>query len=1235
MSVYRVFVEKREGLSPEAGNLLGDLRGFLGIESLEGVRILNRYDVEGIAPAVYEKAKHIVFSEPQVDVVWDETFPEPRNFHSLLVVEALPGQFDQRSDSCAQCVQLMAGVERPLVRHAKVYMLQGRLSQEDLDKIRGYLINPVESREASMDKPETLVQSHDAPPMVETLTGFTGLDGAGLGALLEKLGLAMDLDDLRFLQTYFRDTEHRDPTITEVRVVDTYWSDHCRHTTFSTHLDDIDIQDPAVKEAYARYLAARVEVYGEEKAAVRPQTLMDIATIGAKTLKKRGLLPELDESEEINACSIHVPAVVDGQEQDWLLMFKNETHNHPTEIEPFGGAATCIGGCIRDPLSGRAYVHQAMRVTGCGDPRAGFADTLPGKLPQRKLATTAAAGYSSYGNQIGLATGHVAELYHPGYIAKHLECGAVVAAAPAENVRRERPAPGDVVILLGGRTGRDGIGGATGSSKSHNLKSLTTMASEVQKGNAPEERKLQRLFRNPNVTRMIKRCNDFGAGGVSVAIGELADGLEIDLDAVRKKYDGLDGTELAISESQERMAVVVAPEDEAAFIAAAGEENLEAYRAAAVTESPRMVMKWRGETIADLSRAFLDANGAVKHAAVSVPQYVGGAAERPSSLRELASGLRYASRRGLVERFDGSIGAGSVTMPFGGKTQRTPAQSMTALLPVMPGQETERASVMAYACDPEALTASPYWGAYDAVTVSIAKLVAAGADYKKAYLTLQEFFEKLRTEPQRWGKPFQALLGALSAQLDYGCAAIGGKDSMSGSFLELDVPPTVISFAIAPIQAGEVITPEFKEAGHPVYAFIPGDDDPNSRKASWEAFHALCLAGKVKAAWAAEDGLADAVMKMSFGNRVGFKSNYDLNWYGIGGTLIVAELTGDVSTPCARHIGVTTEEPSIAIPEPSRPDLIETVSIDELLALNESVLEGVYATRTGETGMVQAVTWTKGSPTVLNRGIARPKVVIPAFPGTNCEYDSARACVRAGMTAETVVIRNLTSDALAQSARELEQAVRHAQIVFLPGGFSGGDEPDGSAKFIVSFLRNPRLTDAIHDLLKNRDGLMLGICNGFQALVKLGLVPFGEIRDTDEDCPTLTYNIIGRHQSSIVRTRVCSNLSPWLMEAQPGDIYSVPVSHGEGRFIAPESVLRRLAENGQIATQYVDLEDRITMDTAFNPNGSLWAIEGITSPDGRVLGKMGHSERVGPFLYRNVPGNYDMGLFRSAARYFK
>ena len=1231
--VYRVFTEKRPGLSPETERLLSDLRDFLNIKTLENIRILNRYDVEGISPEVCQQAKRVVFSEPQADMVWDEFFPEPRNIHTLLAVEALPGQFDQRADSCAQCIQLLAGVERPLVACAKVYILEGNLSGEDLDKIRGYLINPVESREASLDKPETLARTHAAPPMVETLEGFASLDGEGLAALLEKLGLAMDLDDLKFLQAYFRDQERRDPTITEVRVVDTYWSDHCRHTTFSTHLDTVEIHDPRVKAAYDRYLAAREEVYGKEKALQRPQTLMDIATLGTKVLKKRGLLPELDESEEINACSIHVPALVDGEPQDWLLMFKNETHNHPTEIEPFGGAATCIGGCIRDPLSGRAYVHQAMRVTGCGDPRTPFLETLPGKLPQRKLAVTAAEGYSSYGNQIGLATGHVAELYHPGYIAKHLECGAVVGAAPAGNVRREVPAPGDLVLLLGGRTGRDGIGGATGSSKSHNLKSLTTMASEVQKGNAPEERKLQRLFRNPAVTGLIKRCNDFGAGGVSVAIGELADGLTIQLDAVRKKYDGLDGTELAISESQERMAVVVAREDADKLIAAAREENLEAYPVAEVTETPRMVMQWRGETIADLSREFLNTNGAVKHAQVSVPERREHGTGQPAALRKIASSLKCASRRGLVERFDSTIGAGSVTMPFGGKTQRTPAQSMTALLPVLPGQKTAQASVMAWGCDPEILSAAPYQGAYDAVAVSLAKLVAAGADYKKAYLTLQEYFEKLRTDPERWGKPFSALLGALDAQLDFGAAAIGGKDSMSGSFLDMDVPPTLISFAIAPIQAGDVITPEFKEAGHPVYLFQP-DGSAQDQRAAWAEFLRLHRKGKIAAAWAVENGMAEAVMKMSFGNRIGFKgmSQNSPVWYTSRSGAIIAELTEDIGNChpdgfCGK-IGHTITEPVITIGT-------DSASIDELLSLNEAVLADVYPTRTAEAGTVKPIVWTSGAPQVLGRGIAKPRVVVPVFPGTNCEYDSIRACVQAGLEAETVVVRNLTAEDLTASVRQLEEAVRRAQIVFLPGGFSGGDEPDGSAKFIVSLFRNPRLTDAIHSLLQNRDGLMLGVCNGFQALVKLGLLPFGEIRATDETCPTLTYNAIGRHQSSIVRTAVCSSLSPWLMETKPGEIYHVPVSHGEGRFVAPEDLLKRLEKNGQIATQYVNLDGLPTMDTAFNPNGSLWAIEGITSPDGRVLGKMGHSERVGPYLYRNVPGEYDMGLFRSAARYFK
>ena len=1223
--VRRIYVEKKPALRQEAAGLLAELRTVLGVAALEDLRLLNRYDAEGLEESVFRRAAGTVFSEPQVDDAAEEL---PQGEWTVLAVEPLPGQFDQRADSAAQCVQMMAGGERPLIACAKVYLLSGALTEADLAKIRSYLINPVESREAALEKPETLSRAHEIPDHVETVGSFTAMGEEALSALLDRLGLAMDLDDLKFLQAYFRDEERRDPTITEVRVVDTYWSDHCRHTTFSTHLDDVDIQSPRVKRAYQRYLAAREEVYGTEKAAKRPQTLMDIATIGTKVLKKRGLLPEIDESEEINACSIHVPAVVDGEEQDWLLMFKNETHNHPTEIEPFGGAATCIGGCIRDPLSGRAYVHQAMRVTGAADPRTPFEKTLEGKLPQRKLCQTAAAGYSSYGNQIGLATGHVAELYHPGYAAKRLECGAVVAAVPAENVRRERPAPGDVVILLGGRTGRDGIGGATGSSKSHNKKSLRTMASEVQKGNAPEERKIQRLFRDGDVTRLIKRCNDFGAGGVSVAIGELADGLLIDLDAVRKKYDGLDGTELAISESQERMAVVVAPEDADRFIAAAERENLEAYRVAVVTESPRMVMRWKGHTIADLSRAFLNSNGSVKRAQVSVPEPRRALpVNEAGSLREMAASLKCASRRGLVERFDGTIGAGSVLMPFGGKYQATPAQAMAALLPVLPGQETDQASVMAWGFDPEIMSEDPCAGAKSSVVISLAKLVASGADYQTAYLTLQEYFEKLRTDPGRWGKPFAALLGAMEAQLEFGTAAIGGKDSMSGSFLDLDVPPTLISFAIAPIRAGEVLTPEFKGAGHPVYCF--GGGSAENLKAAWEAFHTLAAQGKVKAAWAVEHSTAEAVMNMAFGNRIGFAADSAIphRWYGLNRGTIVAELAEEIDLPCAKRVGVTTADPVITIGNDSAP-------IDELLSLNEAVLSDVYPTGAaapGEAPVLEAPAFTRAVP---RAGTAKPRVLIPVFPGTNCEYDSARSAVRAGLEAETVVIRNLTPEALLSSARELEAAIRRSQIVFLPGGFSGGDEPDGSAKFIVSLFRSPRLTDAVHDLLQNRDGLMLGICNGFQALIKLGLVPFGEIRDTDAACPTLSYNVIGRHQSKIVRTRVASNRSPWLSRVNVGDVVSVPISHGEGRFLCPPELLQTLAENGQIATQYADFAGLPTMDPDHNPNGSVWAVEGITSPDGRVFGKMGHSERIGPHLYKNVPGEYDLHLFEAARDYF-
>ena len=1228
--VYRIFVEKKQELANEAKALLSELRNVVGIKGLESLRILNRYDVEKIDEALFENAAATIFSEPQLDIVSDELDAKGG---IVFAVEPLPGQFDQRADSAAQCIQLQSQGDRPIVRSAKVYVLYGTLTEADIDRIKKYVINAVESREASLKKPETLTIEYAIPETVKTVEGFITMDEKALAELFDSLGLAMDLDDLKFLQTYFRDDEKRDPTITEIRVVDTYWSDHCRHTTFSTHIDNVKIDDPAVEEAYKRYLDARVEVYGEEKAAKRPQTLMDIATIATKVLKKRGLLPELDESEEINACSIHVNATVNGEEQDWLLMFKNETHNHPTEIEPFGGAATCIGGCIRDPLSGRAYVHQAMRVTGGGDPRKSLAETLPGKLPQRKIATTAAAGYSSYGNQIGLATGHVAEVYHDGYVAKRLECGAVVAAAPAYNVRRERPAPGDVIILLGGRTGRDGIGGATGSSKSHNMKSLTTMASEVQKGNAPEERKIQRLFRDARVTRLIKRCNDFGAGGVSVAIGELADGLCIDLDAVRKKYDGLDGTEIAISESQERMAVVVAPEDADKFIEYASAENLEAYRVAVVTEEARMVMSWKGQTIADLSREFLNTNGADKHTTVAVDNKDLSALSTPlyKDLREMAADLKTASRRGLVERFDGSIGAGSVLMPFGGKTQKTPAQAMAALLPVLPGQTTDNASVMAWGLDPDHMCIDPYTGAHAAVYNSMAKLVAAGADYKAAYLTLQEFFEKLRNEPLRWGKPFAALLGAMDAQIELGAAAIGGKDSMSGTFLDKDVPPTLISFAIAPIMADEVLSPEFKQAGDPVYLFAPTDESAESLKAAWETFYDLHKAGKVKAAWAVENGIAEAVMKMSFGNNIGFascgsvKDQWHLPFYGF----IVAELCEDVDLKGVMKIGTTTEEPTIVLDG-------DSASIAELVALNEATLEKVYPTNApAKAEDIPAFAYTKGYTSAPAVKCARPKALIPVFPGTNCEYDSARALEGAGAEADIVVIRNLTADAVAESVELVAKKLADSQLVFIPGGFSGGDEPDGSAKFITAFFRNPAIKEQVTELLEKRDGLMLGICNGFQALIKLGLVPYGKIIDTDANCPTLTYNIIGRHQSKMVQTRVCTNKSPWLAGTEVGKIYNVPISHGEGRFYASREVVESLAANGQIATQYVDLSGNPSMDTSFNPNGSICAIEGIISPDGRVLGKMGHSERIGKNLYRNITGEYDMKLFESAVKYFK
>ena len=1237
-NVFRCYVEKKPGFAVEAEHLFGELRHTLGLTGLTGVRVLRRYDVEGVDAAVYAAARTTVLSEPQVDALWDEVMPAPEGEHTLLAVEALPGQYDQRADSCAQCIQMMHGGERPTVRAATVYVLEGALTTPEAAKARGYLINPVESREAALDKPATLRQDYPVPAAVPVLDGFTALDRAGLESVLAQYALAMDLADLAFLQAYFRDEEGRDPTLTEVRVVDTYWSDHCRHTTFSTHLDAVEIADDNVKAAYERYLSARVEVYGAEKAAKRPQTLMDIATLGAKTLKKRGLLPELDESEEINACSIHVPAQVDGKEQDWLLMFKNETHNHPTEIEPFGGAATCIGGAIRDPLSGRSYVYQAMRVTGAGDPLVPVSETLPGKLPQRKLVTTAAAGYSSYGNQIGLATGQVDEIYHPGYVAKRMEIGAVVGATPASHVRRECPAPGDVIVLLGGRTGRDGVGGATGSSKAHKLDSLEHCGAEVQKGNAPIERKLQRLFRREDACKMIKRCNDFGAGGVSVAIGELADGLYIDLNKVTKKYDGLDGTELAISESQERMAVALAPEDVDKFIAIANEENLEATPVAKVTEEKRLNMVWNGVSIVNISREFLNSNGAEKHQNVHVekgsvwqPQWAGLTFSQ--KMKNMVGDLNVCSKKGLSERFDSTIGAATVLMPFGGAYQLTPQNAMVAKLPV--DGETSTCSGMAWGFNPYLMSADQYKGARLAVVESVTKLVATGFRYEDAYLTFQEYFERLGTAPERWGKPLAALLGALDAQMGLGIASIGGKDSMSGSFEKLDVPPTLVSFATAIGKANKVVSTEFKKPESTVVLIRPITDPetgcPNffSLKANYKVVEDMIEEGMVASACSVGyGGIAEALFKMGLGNHIGFKMRADLTTHQMFEPMygsIVLEMVSDA--PAGEILGETTKEYTFEA-------CGETLDMAQLQEIWEAKLEPVYPYRkAGPT--VEPITGSLTAPAAPKIGVAKPKVIIPVFPGTNCEYDTAKAFARAGADPEILVVRNLTPADVTASCEALVKAIDNSQIVMLPGGFSGGDEPDGSAKFIASFFRNPAVTEAVRRLLQQRDGLMLGICNGFQALIKLGLVPYGDIRPITAYDPTLTFNTIGRHQSMLVRTRIASTGSPWLSKCEVGEQFTVAISHGEGRFVAPQEVLDTLMKNGQIATQYVDIEGNPTMDQSYNPNGSVLAIEGITSPDGRVFGKMGHSERSGEYLYKNVTGDKYQPIFEGGVDYFK
>lgn len=1231
--VYRIYVEKKAPYDVEAQHLLEELRSLLGITGLTGLRFLNRYDVEGVSKELFDACVPTVFSEPQIDLA-TETLPDGADF--VFATEYLPGQFDQRAESASECVQLISQGERPAVRSAKVYLLFGKLTEQELAAVKAYVINPVESREADLAEKATLAVTYPVPADVAVLEGFLALDAAGLAQFVEDYALAMDADDIAFCQDYFKQ-ENREPTITEIRMIDTYWSDHCRHTTFGTTIDAANIQNEAVAAAFARYIAMR-----EELGRTKPINLMDLATISTRYLKAKGLLPELDESEEINACTIKVKVDVNGEAEDWLYLFKNETHNHPTEIEPFGGAATCIGGAIRDPLSGRSYVYQAMRVTGAGDPLVPVADTMEGKLPQRKLVTTAAAGYSSYGNQIGLATGFVDELYHPGYVAKRMEIGAVVGAAPAKNVRREVPAPGDIVVLLGGRTGRDGCGGATGSSKAHKMESLETCGAEVQKGNAPIERKLQRLFRNGEVTRMVKRCNDFGAGGVSVAIGELADGLAIDLDAVPKKYDGLDGTELAISESQERMAVVLAPEDVDAFIAASHKENLEATVVAKVTAEPRLVMHWRGKKIVDLSRAFLASNGAEKHITVEVgPQAVQIKPVPGSSIAEklqnLVTDLNVCSKKGLVERFDSTIGAATVLMPFGGNTQLTPAQAMAAKLPVL-GGETNTCSGMAYGFNPYISEQDQYTGAYLAVVESVSKLVAAGFDHDEVWLSFQEYFEKLGQDPKRWGKPFAALLGSVDAQMDLGVAAIGGKDSMSGSFENLDVPPTLVSFATALGDARRVASPEFKLPESRVVWVAPARQadglrpDPESLKDIYYAVESLIEQEEVISAWTpAFGGIAEGLFKMTLGNRIGFALDEDFDPKELfspnyGGFIL--ELAGDdidIGVP----LGITTEEYTFRAGD-------EVINLDKLQAAYEGKLESVLPCNILTTDeKIEKFSFDTNEYRVPKLGIAKPKVLIPVFPGTNCEYDSARAIERAGGEAEVFLINNLTPQSVAESVQEMCRIIGQSQAIFLPGGFSGGDEPDGSGKFITAVFRNPAVKDAVHTLLHQRDGLMIGICNGFQALIKLGLVPFGEIIDTDDTCPTLTFNTIGRHQSRLVRTRVASNKSPWMMHCNVDEMHTIAISHGEGRLVASEELIRRLAANGQIATQYVGLDGEPTMDIRVNPNGSVYAIEGLTSPDGRVFGKMGHSERTGADIFRNVPGNKYQPIFEGGMDYFK
>lgn len=1273
--VRRVYVEKKKGFDVEAEALFHDVRENLHLPNLTGVRILNRYDVDGIDEPTYEAAKFTVFAEPAIDLVYEETMPAEARSAIYFAVEYLPGQYDQRADSAAQCIKLMNAGAEAIVKFAKVIVLEGNLDARQLEAVKGYCVNPVDSQIAANEKPDDLEMETTAAADVEVIEGFRAMDEDALEQYRKSMGLAMSPADIKFVQKYYDEDENREPTLTELRVIDTYWSDHCRHTTFNTTLAEVTFEDSPygrlVQAAFDQYMEMRKDVYEGKKKNV---CLMDMACIGAKYLKKHGKANDLDESEEINACSIKVKAEIDGREEDWLVMFKNETHNHPTEIEPFGGAATCLGGAIRDPLSGRVYVYQAMRVTGAADPRKPIAETLTGKLPQRKITQEAAAGYSSYGNQIGLATGLVDEVYHENYVAKRMEIGAVIGAAPASHVIRKAPQKGDVIILVGGRTGRDGCGGATGSSKEHTEESILQCGAEVQKGNPPVERNIQRMFRRKEVATLIKRCNDFGAGGVSVAIGELADGLEINLDLVPKKYEGLDGTELAISESQERMAVVVEADKEEQFIAYAREENLEATTVAKVTDTNRVRMHWRGTCILDLSRDFLNTNGAQQFTAVHVAAPLGmtegkeaaGAAalaagkdtdraagnasladllKETKTKEELLADLNCCSKKGLIERFDSTIGAATVLMPLGGKYQLSPAAGMAAKLPVVTGQ-TSTATLMAYGFDPQIAAKSPFHGALYAVVDSVAKIAAMGGDYKTVRLTFQEYFEKLGVDAARWGKPMAALLGALQVQKELGIPAIGGKDSMSGTFMDIDVPPTLASFAIATIDAAQVISTEFKKADSKLVALTTPVDkngiiDFEAFRRNLDKARELAEAGILLSAnTIGRGGLYITLVKMAAGNGVGA----DVNVQGdilspMYGSLLLelpsdADLVKLMDGSIFAEVGATTADGRLTING-------EAEELGDIMAKWQVPLEGIFPVRTAEfktktdkTPVARALYTdrNKKGPAVKT---ASPKVVIPAFPGTNCEMDSARAFRKAGAEADIHIIRNLTATQLEDSIRELEQKIRQSQIIMIPGGFSGGDEPDGSAKFITAVFRNPAIKDAVSDLLENRDGLMLGICNGFQALIKLGLVPDGKIHDMDEDSPTLTYNEIGRHASCLVRTGITSVKSPWLAGVNAGDVFTIPVSHGEGRFIASQKLLAQLSENGQIATQYVDFDGNPSMDIAFNPNGSMMAIEGITSPDGRVLGKMGHSERIGQNLYKNVIGEKDQKIFESGVAYFK